>query len=168
MPQNAQILGNFKFSWKFPFSRVHAPGNSLLGTIFSFEHYCAKRYYDDDGPPKWSILRQVSADFQLDTFFPRLISGLEHLLGGGRVSPQIPRKWISDNAKSRVRGRDKVMRRGSFSWPRAPNKWDSINLQAHLLGRDRFPKLCFFFTKRFEFEENLLDQGGFGGLFNLL
>ena len=73
----------------------------FLGTIFSFGHNCAKRYADDDGPRKWSSLRQVRADFQTGTFFPRLVSGFESFIrrSGG---------WGGKSYRVRVCGMDKI------------------------------------------------------------
>ena len=59
-----------------PHFRVGAPGNSLLGTIFSIGRNLAERRGVDDDRLKWSILRQVGVFSRRALCFQRLDFGI--------------------------------------------------------------------------------------------
>ena len=78
-----KFRGDFQIFLEIPIFRAHAPGNSLLGAIFSIGHDLAGRNYDDDDRLKWSSLRRVSAIFAMGAFPPRLTNAFESFFRRG-------------------------------------------------------------------------------------
>ena len=96
--------------------RVQAPGNSLLGTIFSLWHNLENRNYDEDAPRKYFLSlpgKCVSANVETH------LSCMDTYLGGN-FAASIPGKCVTTLAKTHLSGMDAVWA-GTFSVS-IPNK----------------------------------------------